>query len=159
MTCPRCGNIMNEGARFCDSCGFAVNEENTKVQSSVQQPEAQYNPYAQQNPYAQPQQNPYAQPQQNFNQPPYGYAQQPYGQPNYNPYGFCTPPVVDKPDTAINVISFFVPLVGLIMYLVERDTKPVKAKAALKWSLISWGVSAVLVILYFVFVFCMIFFA
>ena len=38
------------------------------------------------------------------------------------------PPVEDKPDTAMNVISFFIPLVGLILFLVYHDRQPRKAK-------------------------------
>lgn len=136
MNCPKCGNIMSDTARFCDSCGNPVGEEG---QNAAQQ--------AAQQPY-----NPYAQPQQ-------PYAQAPYGQPGYNPYGYPMPPYeVDKPDTLINVLSFFIPILGLIMYFVEKDKKPIKAKAALKWSLISWAVSAAFVILYFIFVFGMFFY-
>lgn len=138
MNCPKCGNLMNDGARFCEACGSPAAES---FQSEAQQ----YNPYAQ--------------PQQQYGQTPYGY-QQPYAQQGYNPYGPPMPPYeVDKPDTLINVLSFFIPILGLVMYFVERDKKPIKAKAALKWALISWAVSAVLVVLYIVFMVAMFFIA
>lgn len=112
MNCPRCGNLMYNNSPVCNTCGYRVNV-------GAQQP-----PYGQG--YA-----PYGQ------QPPYGNVQPPYGQ-GYTPY---VQPTNDKPDTGINVLSFFIPLVGLILYFVDKSTKPIKAKAELKWSLIGWGVS------------------
>ena len=52
------------------------------------------------------------------------------------------------------VLSF---IFKIPLYFVEKDTKPNKAKAALKWSLISWGVTAVFLVIYFIFVFGMVF--
>lgn len=157
MNCYNCGNALNENAKFCDACGTAVNEENADIQQngyfaqqSYEQPQQSYGqPYAQQG-YAQQGYN------QPYNQP---YFQQNYGQPGYNPNGYPAPNFydADKPDTLINVLSFFIPILGLVMYFVEKDNKPKKAKAALKWALISWAVSAVFVVLYFVFMFVMFF--
>lgn len=143
MNCPKCGNILKENSAVCDACGC-------EVYSAA--PPAGQQPYGQQ-PYNQP---PYGAP--GYGQPPYGQA--PYGQPygqyppyqqGYNPYGY--PPVLtdDKPDTALNVVSFFIPIAGIILYFVEKDKKPLKAKAALKWSLISIGVAVALYILLFIF--------
>lgn len=38
-------------------------------------------------------------------------------------------------------VCFLFPIVGLILYLVWKDTMPVKAKDAGKWALIAFGVS------------------
>lgn len=56
------------------------------------------------------------------------------------------PPVEDKPDTAMNVISFFIPLVGLILFLVYHDRQPRKAKSAGKFALIGVGLAAAVVL-------------
>ena len=41
------------------------------------------------------------------------------------------------------VLSFFFPLVGLILYVVNVDSKPVMAKAIGKWALIGFIVGVV----------------
>ena len=41
----------------------------------------------------------------------------------------------DQPSTGLNVISFLIPLVGLIIYLTQKDSSPVKAKSAGKSAL------------------------
>ena len=62
----------------------------------------------------------------------------------------------DVPSTGLNVLAFFFPLIGLILYLTEKDKTPIKANAIGKWALISVIVSVVLsiilVIISFVFV-------
>ncbi len=45
---------------------------------------------------------------------------------------------VDIPSTGLNILSFFFPLVGLILYLVFRDKTPRKASALGKWALIGF---------------------
>ena len=58
-------------------------------------------------------------------------------------------PVVDKnqPSLGIAVLCFFFPLIGLILYLVWKDTEPGKAKSAGKGALIGVIVSVALVII------------
>lgn len=41
----------------------------------------------------------------------------------------------DQPSTGLNVISFLIPLVGLIIYLTQKGSSPVKAKSAGKSAL------------------------
>lgn len=41
---------------------------------------------------------------------------------------------VDKPSTGLNVLSFLIPLVGLILYLSWQNSTPIKAKAVGKWA-------------------------
>lgn len=46
----------------------------------------------------------------------------------------------DKPNIAVNILSFCCfPLLGIILFFVWKDSKPVSAKSALIWSLISIG--------------------
>lgn len=58
----------------------------------------------------------------------------------------------DKPSTELNILSFFIPLVGLILYLTQKNQYPVKAKALGKWALIGWITGIVLTIVYTVFI-------
>ncbi len=47
----------------------------------------------------------------------------------------------DKPSTIANIGSFCFPIVGLILYLVWKQDKPIAAKSACNWTLIGIGVS------------------
>ena len=54
----------------------------------------------------------------------------------------------DAPNTGFAVLGFFIPLVGLILYLLNKDTAPLKAKSAGKGALIGFCVSLVFSIIY-----------
>jgi len=62
----------------------------------------------------------------------------------------------DKPSTGLNIISFLIPLVGLIIYLTQKDQFPVKAKSSGKSALWGVGVSFALGIITFIISFSMI---
>lgn len=68
--------------------------------------------------------------------------------------------VADAPSWGYALLGFFVPIVGLILFLLEKDTMPLRAKSAGKGALVSVIVSAVasvlLILLYFVFVFALV---
>ena len=49
----------------------------------------------------------------------------------------------DIPSTGLNILSFFFPLVGLILYLVYVDSTPRRAKDIGKWALIGFIVEVV----------------
>ncbi len=51
----------------------------------------------------------------------------------------------DVPSTRLNVLSFFIPLAGLILYGVYYDKTPNKAKAIGKWALIGFGIGGSLI--------------
>lgn len=55
--------------------------------------------------------------------------------------------VEDVNSTGLNVLSFFFPLVGLILYLVFRDKTPIRAKGVGKWALIGFIVGCVLTLI------------
>jgi small-conductance mechanosensitive channel len=55
-----------------------------------------------------------------------------------------------KPSFGWGVLGFFVPIAGLILYLIWKDEKPLTARLAGKGALISVIVSVVLWIIYFV---------
>lgn len=56
--------------------------------------------------------------------------------------------VVDEPNAGLNVLSFFIPLAGLIMYLVFHEKAPNKAHGCGKWALIGFIVSIALSIVF-----------
>jgi len=58
----------------------------------------------------------------------------------------------DAPNGGLAVLGFFIPLVGLILYLVYMDTAPLRAKSAGKGALIGFIVGIVFVVLYFIFI-------
>ena len=64
----------------------------------------------------------------------------------------AAPATQDAPNIAYAIIGFFVPIVGLILYLVEKDKTPLAAKSALKGMLIGIAVSVVLFVLYIIFI-------
>lgn len=59
-----------------------------------------------------------------------------YGQTNAGAY---YPPLEeDVPSTAFNVLAFFIPVAGLVLYAIWSGTYPNKSKAAGKWALIGF---------------------
>ena len=60
----------------------------------------------------------------------------------------AAPAVADAPNMGFAVLGFFIPLVGLILYLINKDTAPKKAKSAGKGALIGFIASVVLGIIY-----------
>lgn len=58
------------------------------------------------------------------------------------------PAVQDAPSTGYAVLGFFFPLIGLVLYLVNKDTCPMKAKSAGKGALIGVIVSVIFSIIY-----------
>ena len=60
----------------------------------------------------------------------------------------AAPAVADAPNKGHAVLGFFIHLVGLILYLINKDTAPRKAKSAGKGALIGFIVSTVLGIVY-----------
>lgn len=51
---------------------------------------------------------------------------------------------VDVPSTGLNVLSFLLPIIGLILFIVYQGKTPNKAKAIGKWALIGFIVGLVL---------------
>lgn len=99
--------------------------------------------YAQQ-PYGNvPPQNGYTMPPNYGNVPPQYYPPYP---PYYPPY----PPVEQKANAGLAVLSWFIPIAGLVIYLTEKDTKPKTAKACGKCALASFIINVVLVVLIYV---------
>lgn len=88
--------------------------------------------------------------------------------PTYTPpvggqYGYMppVPPVApvsyEDADTLLKVASFFIPLVGIILYALDRDKKPVSAKSCLKMGVIGLVVWFAVPILIWLFMFLVVF--
>ena len=58
--------------------------------------------------------------------------------------------IVDRGGIGWGLLGFFVPIAGLVLYLIWIDTKPLTAKAAGIGALCYLGVFVVLFILYFI---------
>lgn len=54
----------------------------------------------------------------------------------------------DAPSIGFAVLGFFLPLVGLILYLIWKDKTPKKAKSAGKGALIGFCVNIVITVIY-----------
>lgn len=62
----------------------------------------------------------------------------------------------DTPSTGLNIVSFLVPIVGLVIYLTEKDKAPIKAKSAGKAAIWGVGVSVILSVISIIISFAMI---
>lgn len=128
--CMRCGKEFEGESNFCPECAASVQpSKENRTEPVYQQPPVQQ-PIYQQVP---PQQNPYQQP----------YQQAPYQQAPYQQLA-----VADAPSKGFAVLSFFFPLVGLILWLVWKDKTPLKAKSCGKGALIGVIVNIVFSIIY-----------
>ncbi len=82
---------------------------------------------------------------QQYYQPPQGnqqYYQQPYGQQTYGPM----PPQEEKASVGLAILSFIIPLAGLIIFLVKKDSRPKTAKVSGICALVSFIINIVFTI-------------
>lgn len=119
-TCEFCGAQVPDGLNFCTSCGAA--QQTAQQAAPAADIQQSYQPPA------------YGQAEQPGQQP---YGQQPYGQQPGQQYGQAQP-VYAAPAPAVNdsgsigwgILGFFIPIVGLVLFLVWKNTKPKCAKVA-----------------------------
>jgi len=77
-------------------------------------------------------------------------AQQPLGF-NQNSNGYSQPIIKDEPSTLANIASCCFPIVGLVLYLVWKDTKPQSASAVCKWTIGGFVVGVLIYVAAFAF--------
>ena len=58
---------------------------------------------------------------------------------------------VDEPSVGLNWLSLFVPIAGLVFYLVFKKDAPIKAKSCGKWALIGLAISVAFEIIFALF--------
>ena len=168
--CPKCSLNLEDSVMRCSYCGYdfaeeAIEEPAEEVINTEEEvvTEAPVEPIPEAP--AQPVYNQYQEGGYQQTPPP------PYNPQGYNPYGApqykfcprcgnqCDPNAVicvkcgmsfgpmpqqnvdDKPSTLLKVACFFVPIVALVLYLVEKDKKPISAKEYGKWGIIGIAVS------------------
>ena len=122
IKCPVCGHDNKDQAITCINCGSSLLNGNyldlNKNPNMNQSADPNMYPNQNGNPYMNQNANPYMAPG------PYGNQHSPY----YNQNN-------DHPDTLANVFSFLIPLVGLIIYLSDRNVRPIMAASAGKYAL------------------------
>lgn len=128
MFCKSCGQQIDDHALACPQCGAA-----TTAQTQAPPPPQYQQPAYQQPTYQQP-----------------NYQQNAYQQP------YQAAPVVDVPSGGMKLLSFCIPIVGLILFITWKDQKPVSAKAMGKAALIGFILGMVLSIAYYIVVFVVI---
>lgn len=134
IKCPVCGHDNKDQAITCINCGSSLMNGNyldlNKNPNMNQSADPNMYPNQNGNPYMNQNANPYMAPG------PYGNQYSPY----YNQYGRNN----DHPDTLANVFSFLIPLVGLIIYLSDRNVRPIMAASAGKYALYGFVTGLVL---------------
>lgn len=103
-TCMYCGSPITEGLKFCTSCGAAL-----PVEAQAAQPVTD------------------VEASQSVQQPTF---QQPGAQQSQFAEATTQPAVNDSGSIGWAVLGFFIPIVGLILFLVWNKTKPQCAKMA-----------------------------
>lgn len=62
------------------------------------------------------------------------------------PQQYYQPPVQDKANVGLAILSYLIPIAGLIIYLTQKDTKPKNAKVCGKCALASVIINVVIII-------------
>lgn len=125
MFCKECGKKIEEGSKFCTGCGrkiepIAMHNISNNKELYVKREEKSNN--------------------QNVN----------YYNSNTNTQNINYVAKEDKPSILLNIVAFFVPIAGLILFLSMREETPRKAKSVGITALVGYVVSILLSILLFV---------
>ncbi|MCD7722494.1 MAG: hypothetical protein LUH82_00890 [Clostridiales bacterium] len=160
MYCENCGVKLPAGAETCPDCGAKISQpvnnetnENQTAQNPGQQgagsPPPNFNGA---NPNCPPPNFNGANPNCPPPPPNFNGGANPYYYPPYPPY---QPPVNpnDKKSTGLNVLAFFFPIIGLILWLATRDDKPIRAKSIGKSALIGFICGIIVTIISYLVVF------
>ena len=142
MFCSNCGKELPDNAAFCPECGAAQSAPAEETPQAAPQ-EIPAEPI-----YSAPSQTP---PQAAYQQPVYQQNQYQQNQPPYQqqaPYQPAAP--VDSGSFGWAVLGFFFPIVGLILFLVWKDQKPLSSKKAGIGALVGVILSVVSTILFYV---------
>lgn len=125
MVCKNCNHECSDFAQFCANCGAAIEAPVVETPVAENAYVNQNNPYVSDAGYQQPQ----------YQYQPQNYAPQPAPAPAANPVqtNFVQPapaPVnpYDIPSILLNIICFFEPFLGLVLYLSWNKEYPKRAK-------------------------------
>ena len=160
--CRNCGAPLDDNAQFCGECGTPVQNNSQNAESLNQSVQSQYVTQAQQpmnQGYQQSMQQGYMQqPMQQGSQQPMqqgypqqihqGYIQQPMQQSYQQSYQPGNAYIsYEDAGWGFKILSFFFPLIGLILWIVKKDKEPVAAKTCLIWAGIGLGAGIIFSIL------------
>ena len=154
MFCSNCGKELTDNVAFCPECGAAQKTvpQEEALQATPQETPAEPVYSAPQTPPQTPPQTTYQQP--SYQQPVYQQNQYQQNQPPYQqqvPYQPAAP--VDNGSFGWAVLGFFFPIVGLILFLVWKDQKPLSSKKAGIGALVGVILSVVFYVLVYVLIF------
>lgn len=150
MFCSNCGKELTDNAAFCPECGAAQTAPQEEAPQAAPQ-EIPTEPVYSAQPQTPPQTS-YQQP--SYQQPVYQQNQYQQNQPPYQqqaPYQPAAP--VDSGSFGWAVLGFFFPIVGLILFLVWKDQKPLSSKKAGIGALVGVILSVVFYVLVYVVIF------
>lgn len=68
-------------------------------------------------------------------------------QPTAPVYAPCTPTPKDEPSIGLNILAFFIPLVGWIMYFTMKGETPRKASQIVTWAWIGFAINLLSVLI------------
>lgn len=138
--CKLCGHRLEDNDRFCGACGAPVEAQAEPVQAEPVQAEPVQTDAVQAD-AAEPVQPIYA------TDAPQEYTAPAYAQPVSTVYETQQP--ADKGGFLYGALGCCVPVVGLILFLVWKDTQPKSARAAGIGALVSVGCAVLLYALLF----------
>ncbi len=110
MYCQYCGTNLPDGVAFCPNCGAPTNSYNQSSNNNGTY--SGYNSYQNSNNNSN-----YNNQQQNYQNWSYQYSNTQQTRPE------------DKKSIILNIIAFLCPIIGLILWLVWRKERPIRAKS------------------------------
>ncbi len=149
MYCKNCGNKLKEGSNFCSKCGKKIeNNDDDKniVDADIEEENSNDNLEADKKEVMYCRNCGLEIPSDTINCPNCGYNLK-----TVNDNDFFEKFI-------IIICSFIFPLIGIIIWAILRSSNPKNAKNALISSLISMGITFLLIILIIIFVFIALFF-
>lgn len=144
MFCKNCGKMIEESSKFCIACGTKVEPINLvkKIQVEPEKKEVTVAPIVEEvventNPIQEPKEE---KQEETKSEPK---VEQPTSHAE----------IVDKPSFWFNVLCFFIPIVGLILFITTKKDRPRRAKAMGISALVGYIISVILSIILCIWIF------
>ena len=134
MYCKNCGSQVPDRARFCSNCGESLIEDDFKSEDSFTEESNHYGRYY----------------QNETNYSTSNYEHEHYVGEERRGDCVCED---DKSSVGFGILSFFIPLIGFILFFVWKKQKPRKAKSCLIGAAIGFGIGLFTNSIYFEIIF------